>query len=387
MAKTYDVAIVGAGIVGLAHAWMAASRGMKVLLVERSPVATGASIRNFGMVWPIGQPAGELHRVAMRSRELWLELAKQSRIWASTCGSLHLAHRADELAVLEEFVEQHRDGEINVRMLSARETLQRTPAANPDGLLGSMHSESELCVNPPAAIAAIPQWLHQRYGVDCEFETTICELPDGTLRASDGRHWQSERVVVCSGVDFQTLLPEVFAGTPLKICKLQMMRTVPQANGWRIGPHLASGLTLRHYRSFEGCPSLAALRQRVRDETPELDRFGIHVMASQNELGQVVLGDSHEYDTEISVFDRAEIDEWILRELRRQFVLPDWTIERRWHGFYAKHPQHAMFEVEARERVHVCVAPGGAGMTMSFGIADRFWQSIAGDRLIGSNEN
>ena len=372
MTKKFDVAVVGAGIVGLAHAWMAAQRGLKVVLLERSPAAQGASIRNFGMVWPIGQPAGENFDLAMRSRALWLELAEQAGVWVNPCGSLHLAHREDERAVLEEFVELQRE------LLNPGETLSRTPAANPQGLLCSMWSPSELCVNPPQAIAAIPSWLAGQQAVECEFNTTIAQLDHQSLIASDGRTWQAERIVICSGSDFQTLLPAVFAKEPLKICKLHMLRTVAQAGGWRIGPHLASGLTLRHYSSFADCPSLAALKARVQAETPELDRLGIHVMASQNELGQVVLGDSHEYDADISPFDRAEIDSLILRELRKQFVLPDWTIESRWHGIYAKHPQRVMLELEPLPGLHVCVAPGGAGMTMSLGIAERFWNNLTG---------
>jgi D-hydroxyproline dehydrogenase subunit beta len=372
----FDVAVVGGGIVGLAHAWCAARQGLRVALFERTPRAVGASIRNFGMVWPIGQPLGAPFQLALRSRELWLELTEEAGIWLSRCGSLHVAHREDELAVLEEFVPHARAAGADVAILSPTEALKRSPGIRPDGLLGAMWSPYEAGVNPPATIAAIPGYLTSRYDVQCHFNTQVVAVEERRLTSSDGREWLAERIVVCSGHDFQTLLPDAFAHSGIRICKLHMLRTVPQANGLRLGPHLASGLTLRHYTSFQCCPSLARLKARVQAETPELDRYGIHVMASQNELGEVILGDSHEYDDDISPFDNQQIDEWILRELKKQFVLPDWQLQARWHGIYAKHPGCSMVELEPHPQLHICVAPGGAGMTLSFGYADRFWTGL-----------
>jgi hypothetical protein len=137
---------------------------------------------------------------------------------------------------------------------------------------------------------------------------------------------------------------------------------------------LAGGLTLRHYEAFGECPSLPALKQRVAAETPELDRYGIHVMASQNGLGEVVLGDSHEYDGDIMPFDKREIEELMLRELHRMIDLPDWTIEERWHGIYPKAPGLIQYENQPEPNVEVVIASGGCGMTMSFGFANRLWE-------------
>ena len=380
MTQKADVAVIGGGIVGLAFAWTAARSGRSVVLFERDRKAQGASVRNFGMVWPIGQPAGPMHRVALRSRELWSELAGKAGVSLDPVGSLHLAYRADERAVLEEFAGGSETLGYDCRLLTPAEVLRRSPAVRPEGLLGALWSPTEACVDPRRAIARIPGWLAETFDVKLRFGSVVTSVEGSEARTSDGERWSFERAVVCGGADFRTLFPDVFEGSGIRLCKLQMMRTVPQPDSWRLGPMLAGGLTLGHYASFQACPSLGELKRRFAETMPEFVRLGIHVMASQNSPGEVVIGDSHEYDDAIEPFDRPIIDDLILGYLRGMVALPDPTIAARWHGIYAKHPTKPLFTAEPRPGVKVVTAPGGAGMTLSFGFAEQLWGSWSGSR-------
>jgi FAD dependent oxidoreductase TIGR03364 len=373
--KRVDVAIVGAGIVGLAHAWAAARRGLSVAVFERHERARGASIRNFGMIWPIGQTAGANLATALRSRALWLEIAQAAGLYHTMCGSIHLAYRDDELAVMTEFAEQAGPLGYDCQLLRAAAVLKKSPAANPDGLLGGLWSATEVGVDPRQALATIPAYLAVAFGIAFHFATPVVRVTAQMLHTAMGDERQADRILVCNGDDFLTLFPEAFASSGIRRCKLQMMRTAPQPNGWRMGPMLASGLTLRHYPTFGVCQSLDRLKERIAAETPELDRYGIHYLVAQHRGGEVVLGDSHEYDHEIGPFDKQEIEDLLLSGLGDMIRLPDWTIAQRWHGTYAKHPALPQFVADPEPGVRIVTATGGSGMTMAFGLAEAMWDN------------
>jgi D-hydroxyproline dehydrogenase subunit beta len=378
LAGRADVAVIGGGIVGLAIARSAAIRGRSVVLFERDRQARGASVRNFGMVWPIGQAGGEPHARALRSRQIWAELAERAGVELDPVGSLHLAYHPDELAVIEEFADRAPDLGFDARLLTASEALRLSPAANPEGLLGALWSPTEACVDPRQAVARLPGFLAETYGVTLRFGSAVTSIAMPEVRAADGERWEVGRAIVCGGADFQTLFPEAFEGSGIRLCKLQMMRTPPQPGGWRLGPMLAGGLTLCHYSAFRACPSLPALRRRYEETMPDFVRQGIHVMASQNALGEVVIGDSHEYDDAIDPFDKPAIDALILEYLRGMARLPDRSIAARWHGIYARHPTSLIYTAEPQPAAHVVTAPGGAGMTLSFGFAEELWDGWTG---------
>ena len=117
-----DVAIVGAGILGLAHAAAAVKRGLRVTVFERSEIAVGASIRNFGQMLVTGQPPGIMLDLARESRELYLDWAAKAGIFARARGALLFARNSAEEAVLEEFMATRAPAfDYNVRLLRGAE--------------------------------------------------------------------------------------------------------------------------------------------------------------------------------------------------------------------------------------------------------------------------
>ena len=373
---SFDVAIVGGGIVGLAHAWMAARRNLKVVLFDRTSRAQGASVRNFGMIFPIGQPAPHQYSLALRAREFWLELAQETVVDVEPCGAIHLAHHDDEWNVLNEFVGC---GSHQAELIDAATVLDRVPWVKSNGLRGGMYSHTELRVDPRRACRDIASWLAEKFDVAIQFDTLITSVDEETIQSSDGRTWKADQTIVCSGSDLQTLFPDRFEHSGLMLCKLQMLKSVKQPHLQTGCPHIASGLTLRHYESFKTCPSLDVLQKRVHHESPELDQYGIHVMASLREDGELILGDSHEYDDDISPFNESIIDDLMIRELKKILELDDWTINQRWSGIYAKHRSKLVFQESVSERVKLFVGTGGAGMTLSFGLADQAWSNWRGE--------
>jgi FAD dependent oxidoreductase TIGR03364 len=365
-----DLAVVGGGIVGLAHALAAARSGRRVVIIERSERASGASVRNFGLIWPIGQPSGPRHARALRSREVWEQLAREADLFHAPTGSLHLAHQPDEWQVLAEFAsgpEAKQQGRI---LLDAAETTARFPSVRGDGLAGALWSPTEATVDPREAIRKLPVWMEESLGVRLAFGTTAREIMPPRIITSAGEI-TADHIVVCSGADFETLYPARFREARITRCKLQMLRTVPQPEDWKLGPALCAGLTLAHYDSFRHCPSLPALRERLRATLPFHVANGIHVLVSATSCGELTLGDSHAYGWTVDPFDREDINDAVLSYLQTFIQAPSLAIAERWHGVYPKMTDGSSELVFSPEPgVTVVNGLGGAGMTLSFGLAE-----------------
>lgn len=362
--------VIGAGIVGLATARALATRGFKVTVFERNECAVGASIRNFGMVWPIGQPTGPLFERAMLSRSIWKQICREADIWHDEVGSLHIANSDDELEVMTEYVEMNQ-AYRDCTLLTTKQTLAKSNGVNPVALKGALWSGTEMIVEARVVIGKIASYLEEKYAVNFHWNTAISQV-EGLSVKSGSRSWQADEIFICSGAEFETLYPELFMQQGITKCKLQMLRMISQPNNWRIGPALCGSLSMIHYPGFHAAPSLPHLRKRYEAEYAEYLKWGIHVMAAQNHTGEITIGDSHEYGLVHDPFDKDFINQLIIKYLKTFTDFKDNSIIQTWNGIYPKMMKgETELVMEAAPGVTIINGLGGNGMTLSFGLCEQ----------------
>ena len=368
--------IVGAGIVGLATARALSLKGYEVTVIERSGKAVGASVRNFGMIWPIGQPDGAMYDRAIRSRNVWIDIAGKAGFWYHQGGSLHLAYHEDEWQVLQELHEAFKKNGRHVSLLHSSAITKKSAAVNPHNLMGGLFSETEMIIDPREAIGVLPAYLSGSHQVHFVWNKAVSAVERNKVWMGK-EFMQADIICICSGADFETLYPEKFASVNISKCKLQMMRFVNEPAALDLGTSICGGLSLIHYTSFRAAPSLPLLKRRYEHEMNEYLRYGIHVMVAQNGKGELTVGDSHEYGLTFDPFDDAHINKLITRYLNTFALTGSWRLTQTWHGIYPKMMDGSTaFFLKVEEGVFILNGIGGAGMTLSFGFAEEAINSI-----------
>jgi len=368
--------VVGAGILGLATARALALKGYKVTVIEKSQFSLGASVRNFGMLWPVGQPDGALYNRALRTKEIWLEYLNAQNIPYNACGSLHLAYSEEEMNVVEDIAQFFSSKSRPVTVLKKQDILSKYNGINENGLLGALQSEDEVIIDPREGIKNLPKYLTEKYHIKFLWGTAITSVTTNTAYAGKTRY-DADIICVCSGADFETLYPEVFKAQPIIKTKLQMMRFKHQDPNFKIGASVCGGLSLLHYKSFTAAQSLFKLRLKIEREIPEYLKHGIHVMVSQNSEGELTVGDSHEYAFDFEPFDKAEINEMILAYLKQFMHIDQWKMTQSWNGIYPIMTNGATdLFLNPEPGVFILNGIGGHGMTMSFGFAEEMIEKL-----------
>jgi D-hydroxyproline dehydrogenase subunit beta len=373
--QRFDLAVVGAGILGLATALAGARRGFKVVVIDRDARANGASVRNFGYVTVSGQERGGMWQRARRSREVWREVADAAGIAILQTGVWMTARRPESVRVLEAFMATEMAG--GCRLLDPAEARRRCPQLCAPQLAAVLESSTELRVESREAIPRLASWLADAHGVTFQRETTVrgIELPH--VHTSRGR-LQADYVAVCPGDDFNGLYPERLGSYALTRCKLQMLRLADP--GFRLPGAFMSDLGLCRYHGFSQLPPARALEARLIDEQPRHFEHGVHLIVVQSADGSLVVGDSHHYAATPDPFSQQSVDALILAEFSAALgFAPPPTLER-WTGTYASASDRPVVIDAPEARVRIATVTCGAGASIGFAIGEELINSLLNSR-------
>ncbi|WP_040157096.1 TIGR03364 family FAD-dependent oxidoreductase [Mobilicoccus massiliensis] len=357
-----DLVIVGAGIVGLAHAAEAVSRGLSVQIVERDAAAVGASVRNFGHACVTAQ-VGELRDLAESSREGWLAAASRAGFWAAEAGAVVVARASDEMGVLEEFAAAEGDA---VELLSAEETARRLGrgAHEGDPIRGGALLTRDLRVDPRTVVAELAAHL-ESVGVRIHWRHCVTGIEPGVVRTNRG-DVRGERIVVAVGHDLDHLFPGVADAHELRRCRLSM--ALVDAPSLSTDAAVLTATSMLRYDGMAQTSAAGEVRARLERERPELLDVGANVMFTRRPDGTVLVGDSHHYDLATPPFLDEDVADALLAEVAR-VVGGSLRVRQRWQGVYASSPSTPLVRETPMSGVDVVTVSTGVGMTLAFGLA------------------
>ncbi|MEE4011404.1 TIGR03364 family FAD-dependent oxidoreductase [Roseibium sp. FZY0029] len=364
--KSYDLAVVGAGIVGLAHALAASRRGKSVVVIDRDSYANGASIRNFGFVTVTGQQAGDCWQKASRSRQVWGEVADAARIPLLHEGLTMTARLPESEAVIDAFLKTEMGADC--RRLTAAEAALKVPRLRQDKISCALYSPLEVRVESRDALPQIANWLEEAHAVDFLWQTSVNSVETPKLETSRGTVL-AEAVIVCPGDDGTTLFSDRIAAYEVTRCKLQMLRVTPR-NRIDLGTAVMSDLGLARYLGYAELPEAEPLKARLEQEMTAHRDNGIHLIVVQSEDGSLVVGDSHHYGATPDPFIEKAVNDLILGEMETILDLGPYDISETWIGTYASAPDRWRFTDAPDDATRIVVVTAGCGASTAFAIGE-----------------
>ncbi|MBD9413768.1 TIGR03364 family FAD-dependent oxidoreductase [Pseudomonas sp. PDM16] len=370
-----DLLVVGAGMLGLAHAWAGAKRGLKVKVFERTATPLGASIRNFGQALVTGQAPGPMLDLARQAHGLWAELGKAAGLALKQQGSLVFARTEAEEAMLEAFCAGR------ARELGYRVELLRGAAL--DGLYAgrfahhraALHGLDDQQLYSREALPQIVDYL-RGLGVEFHFSTLVRDVESGSALTTAGR-FTARHILVCSGHDYQTLLAEPMAALKPSVCRLQMLRARLE-RPLDLQHAVLTGLSCVHYGAFADLPEAEAIQAEIRRDYPLLEQYGIHLLVSPTPYGELIIGDSHDYGSDAAPFNAEDVDQ-LLIELAEHTLGGRLQVVERWQGVYGSRGPGPFSVLRAAEGVTAVLMHTGLGMSVGLGLGERTIAALLGE--------
>ena len=352
---TFDVIIIGAGIVGSACALECVQAGLKVAIVEGEKPGAAATAAGMGHVVAMDDTPAHL-ALTTYSRSIWQQQAAtvlppdaayQSR------GTIWVAADDEEMVEVHARLAKYEAAGIPVELLSAHRLAKEEPNLR-DAIAGALFVPGDGICHPPAVAAF---YLAEARSLGAQLSTSrAIAAAAGKVRLANGSLLQAAKIVLAVGVECD-LLPAL----PIRKRKGHLVITAPRPG-------------FLHHQLVE----LGYLKSAHKTDK---DSVAFNVQPRPN--GQVMIGASRQFDNEDPGVDVHILHRLLARAYQYMPGLAEIEIETVRTGFRAATPDKLPLIGPATglsDDPSIWLAAGfeGLGITCSPGAAKLLVDSILG---------
>ena len=352
---TYDVAIVGAGIVGAACADAFAERGMRVVVIDRDVVGSGATAAGMGHIVVMDDSEAQF-ALTHYSQSLWQESRRDlpDDVEYEQAGTIWVAADEEEMAEVHRKLEYYTTRGVQAEILDAQQLRQAEPNLR-HNLVGGLLVPGDGVLYPPCAARFLMNRAQQR-GAKLKLGAAVTQIAEGRVRLSDGQEVFGEVVVNAAGSNAAELTP----GIDMKKRKGHLVIT-DRYPGF-----------LRH--------QLVELGYLKSAHSVTRDSVAFNVQPRRT--GQILIGSSRQYGAEHKEVDQVMLASMLRRAEEYMPALGSMSAVRVWTGFRAATPDKLPLigPYPACKSVFLATGHEGLGITTSLGTARVLLSQVTGSK-------
>jgi len=309
--ETFDVVIVGAGIVGAACADAFAERGFRVVVVDRDVVGSGATAAGMGHIVVMDDSDSQF-ALTHYSQRLWQELRPQlpDDVEYDQAGTIWVAADEEEMAEVRRKWDYYHKRNVAVEVIDARQLKDAEPNLRED-LAGGLLVPNDAVLYPPCGARFLIGRAQQR-GARLRLGASVTQISEACVRLSDGQEIAGGIVVNAAGAN----AAELTAGIDIKKRKGHLVITDRYPN------------FLRH--------QLVELGYLKSAHSVARDSVAFNVQPRRT--GQILIGSSRQYGAEHKQVDQAMLAAMVARAQQYMPALAAMSAVRVWTGFRAATP-------------------------------------------------
>lgn len=351
--KTFDIAIVGSGIVGAACAASLSSTGLSVIVIEANGIAGGTTAAGMGHIVVMDDSEAQFALTAY-SQRLWQQLAAEMPMACEYehCGTIWVAADGDEMAEVRRKHEYYSPHGIATEILDEK-TLREAEPNLAEGLAGGLLVESDTVVYQLTATKFLIDKAADK-GTVVHTGIKVTEITDSGVRLENGEFITASKAINAAGAAAGELSPQ------LNIKKRKGHLVITERYDGFVRHQLVE---LGYLRSAHGS---------------DWDSVAFNVQPRST--GQVLLGSSRQFGDETLGIDRKILRRMTTRAFEYMPKLKDLQAIRIWTGFRPATPDNLPYIGKLPDHDNVYIAAGheGLGITTSLGTAELIADEIMG---------